>query len=143
MKKWSLTLKVFLILLGIGFLYVLIASIIRVSTGQIDMGMAVGRFIFGILISLIVAGFAAGITSVVVAVKEKRKPSIPLIVFLAGAVVAILYVLIRTLIRVDVGEITSEMAVFRFIIGSIFYVAGAGVLAGITKLVLAVKNLGK
>jgi hypothetical protein len=143
MKKWSLTLKVFLILLGIGFLYVLIASIIRVSTGQIDMGMAVGRFIFGILISLIVAGFAAGITSVVVAVKEKRKPSIPLIVFLAGAVVAILYVLIRTLIRVNVGEITSEMAVFRFIIGSIFYVAGAGVLAGITKLVLAVKNLGK
>jgi hypothetical protein len=105
--------------------------------------MAVGRFIFGILISLIVAGFAAGITSVVVAVKEKRKPSIPLIVFLAGAVVAILYVLIRTLIRVNLGEITSEMAVFRFIIGSILYVAGAGVLAGITKLVLAVKNLGK
>jgi hypothetical protein len=143
MNKWSLTLKVFLILLGIGFLYVLIASIIRVSTGQIDMGMAVGRFIFGILISLIVAGFAAGITSVVVAVKEKSKPSIPLIVFLAGAVVAILYVLIRTLIRVNVGEITSEMAVFRFIIGSILYVAGAGVLAGITKLVLAIKNLGK
>jgi len=143
MKKWSLTLKVFLILLGIGFLYVLIASIIRVSTGQIDMGMAVGRFIFGILISLIVAGFAAGITSVVVAVKEKRKLSIPLIVFLAGAVVAILYVLIRTLIRVNIGEITSEMAVFRFIIGSILYVAGAGVLAGITKLVLSIKNLGK
>jgi hypothetical protein len=143
MKKWSLTLKIFLILLGIGFLYVLIATIIRVSTGQIDIGMAVSRFVVGILITLIVAGFAAGITSVAVAITQKRRPSIPLIVFLAGALLAVLYVLIRTIIRVNVGEITTEMAVVRFIIGSILYVAAAGVLAGITKLVLAIKNLGK
>jgi hypothetical protein len=143
MKKWSLTLKIFLILLGIGFLYVLIATIIRFSTGQIDIGMAVSRFVVGILITLIVAGFAAGITSVAVAITQKRRPSIPLIVFLAGALLAVLYVLIRTIIRVNVGEITTEMAVVRFIIGSILYVAAAGVLAGITKLVLAIKNLGK
>jgi hypothetical protein len=143
MKKWSLTLKVFLIVLGIGFLYILIASIIRVSIGQIDTGMAVVRFIIGIIISLIVAGIAAGITSIAVAIKQKRKPSIPLIVFLAGAIAAILYVLIRTIIRVNTGEISTEVAVFRFIIGSIIYVAGAGILAGITKLVLSLKNLGK
>jgi hypothetical protein len=35
------------------------------------------------------------------------------------------------------------MAVVRFIIGSIIYVLGAGVIAGITALVLAIKKLGE
>ena len=143
MKKWSLTLKVFLIVLAIGVLYVLIRSIIRVSTGEIEIGMAVTRFTIGSIIGVAVAGIAAGITALVVAIKKKRKLSLPLIVFLIGAVVAILYVLVRTIIRVSTGEITSEMAVFRFIIGSIIYVLGAGVLAGITALVLAIKKLGE
>jgi hypothetical protein len=143
MKKWSWTLKVFLIVLAVAVLYVLVRTIIRVSTGEIETGMAVTRFLIGTIIGLVIAGIAAGITSLAVTIKQKKKLGIPLIVFLAGAVVAISYVLIRTLIRVNIGEITGGMAVFRFIIGSIMYVAAAGVLAGITKLVLALKNLGK
>ena len=143
MKKWSLTLKVFLIVLAIGVLYVLIATIIRASTGEIEIGMAVGRFVIGSLIAAIVAGFAAGITSLVVSIKQKKKLNLPLMVFLIGAVVAILYVLIRTIIRLNAGEIESNMVVPRFIIGSIMYVAGAGALAGITAIVVALKKLGE
>jgi len=143
MKKMSLPLKVFLIVLGVGVLYVLIASIIRVSIGQIAIGMAVTRFIIGSIISVAVAGIAAGITALVVAIRQKKKLSLPLIVFLIGATIAILYVLIRTIIRVSAGEISSEMAVIRFIIGSIMYVAAAGVIAGITALVIAIKKLGE
>jgi hypothetical protein len=142
MKKWSLTLKVFLILLAIGVLYVLVRSIIRVSTGEIEIGIAVTRFITGSIIAAAVAGIAAGITALAVAIKNKKKLSLPLIVFLIGAAVAILYVLIRTIIRVSIGEITSDMVVPRIIIGSIIYVAGAGVLAGITAIAVAVKKLG-
>jgi Ca2+/H+ antiporter len=143
MKKWSLPLKVFLIVFAIGFLYVLIASIVRVCVGQIEIGMAVTRFFIGSLIAASVAGIAAGITALVVAIKNKEKLSLPLIVFLIAATVAILYVLIRTIIRVSTGEIEIGMAVFRFIIGSIIYVLGAGVLAGITALVVAIKKLGE
>jgi len=143
MKKLSLPLKVFLIVLAVCVLYVLIASIVRVCIGQIAIDTAVTRFIIGSIIGVLVGGIAAGITALVVAIKQKKKLSIPLIVFLIGAVVAILYVLVRTIIRVSTGEITSEMAVFRFIIGSIIYVLGAGVLAGITALVLAIKKLGE
>ncbi|MCJ7515251.1 MAG: hypothetical protein MUO89_04665 [Dehalococcoidia bacterium] len=143
MKKWSLTLKVFLIVLAVGVLYVLIATIVRASTGEIEIGMAVGRFIIGSLIAAMVAGFAAGITSLVVSIKQKRKLNLPLMVFLIGAVVAILYVLIRTIIRVSAGEISSDMAMGRFIIGSIIFVSGAGVLAGITAVVVAIKKLGE
>jgi len=143
MKKLSLPLNVFLIATAACLLYVLIASIVRVCIGQIAIDMAVTRFFIGSIIGLVIAGIAAGITSLAVAIKQKKKLSIPLIVFLIGAVVAILYVLVRTIIRVSTGEITSEMAVFRFIIGSIIYVLGAGVLAGITALVLAIKKLGE
>jgi RsiW-degrading membrane proteinase PrsW (M82 family) len=143
MKKWSLTLKVFLIVFAIGFLYVLIASIVRVCVGQIEIGMAVQRFIIGNIIGASVAGIAAGITALVVAIKNKKKLSLPLMVFLIAAAVAILYVLIRTIIRVSSGEISTGMAVVRFIIGSIIYVLGAGVIAGITALVLAIKKLGE
>jgi len=143
MKKMSLPLKVFLIVLGVGVLCVLIASIVRVYIGQIAMDMAVIRFIVGSIISLVVAGIAAGITALVVAIRQKKKLSLPLLVFLIGAVLAVLYVLIRTIIRVSTGEISNEIAVIRFIIGSIMYVAGAGVLAGITALVLAIKKLGE
>jgi hypothetical protein len=142
MKKLSLTLKVFLIVLAVCVLYVLIASIVRVSIGQIASDMAVTRFIIGSIIGLVLAGIAAGITALVVAIKQKRKLSLPLMVFLIAAPVAILYVLIRTIIRVNTGEITTEMAVARFIIGSIMYVAGAGVIAGITAIVVAIKKLG-
>lgn len=143
MKKWSLTLKVFLIVLAVGVLYVLIATIVRASTGEIEIGMAIGRFIIGSLIAALVAGFAAGITSLVVSIKQKRKLNLPLMVFMIGAVVAILYVLIRTVIRVSTGEISRDMAVMRFIIGSIIYVLGAGVAAGITAIVVAIKKLGE
>jgi Ca2+/H+ antiporter len=143
MKKMSLTLKVFLIALAVCVLYVLIATIVRVSIGQIASDMAVTRFIIGSIISLVIAGIAAGITALVVAIKQKKKLSLPLKVFLIAAPVAILYVLIRTIIRVNTGEITTEMAVARFIIGSIMYVAGAGVIAGITAIVVAVKKLGE
>ena len=142
MKKMSLTLKVFLIVLAVCVLYVLIASIVRVSIGQIAGDMAVPRFIIGSIIGLVLAGIAAGITALVVAIKQKRKLSLPLMVFLIAAPIAILYVLIRTIIRVNTGEITTEMAVARFIIGSIMYVAGAGVIAGITAIVVAIKKLG-
>jgi MFS family permease len=143
MKKWSLSLKVFLGILAVGILYVLIATIVRLSSGQIDTGTAVTRFIVGALIGLVVAGFAAAITKLVVDFKNKKKLNIPLIVFLIGAVVAVLYVLVRTIIRVSTGEIDSDMAVVRFIIGSIMYVAGAGVLAGIAAIVIAIKKLGE
>jgi hypothetical protein len=143
MKKWSLPLKVFLIVFAIGFLYVLIASIVRVCVGQIEIGMAVQRFIIGNIIGASAAGIAAGITALVVAIKNKKKLSLPLMVFLIAAAVAILYVLIRTIIRVSSGEISTGMAVVRFIIGSIIYVLGAGVIAGITALVLAIKKLGE
>ena len=143
MKKMSLPLKVFLIVLGVGVLFVLIASIVRFSIGQIEMDMAVIRFIVGSIISLIVAGIAACITAIVVAIRQKKKLNIPLMVFLIGAIIAVLYVLIRTIIRVSTGEISTEIAVIRFIIGSIMYVAGAGVLAGITAIVVAIKKLGE
>lgn len=143
MKKMGLPLKVFLIALAVCVLYVLIATIVRVSAGQIETGMAVARLIIGSLISLISAGIAAAITGLVVAFKSKKKLNIPLIVFLIGAVVAVLYVLVRTIIRAYTGEITNDAAIFRFIIGSIMYVAGAGVAAGIAALVLAMKKLGE
>ena len=143
MKKMSLPLKVFLIVLGVGVLFILIAGIVRYNTGQIAMDRAVIRLIVGIILSLIAAGFATCITAIVVAFRQKRKLNIPLIVFLIGAVVAVLYVLIRTIIRVSTGEITTDMAFIRFIIGSVMYVAGAGVLAGIAALVLAFKKLGE
>lgn len=143
MKKWSLPLKVFLIVFAIGFLYVLIASIVRVCVGQIEIGMAVQRFIIGNIIGASAAGIAAGITALVVAIKNKKKLSLPLMVFLIAAAVAILYVLIRTIIRVSSGEISTGMAVVRFIIGSIIYVLGAGVIAGITAVVVAIKKLGE
>ncbi len=50
MKKWSLTLKVFVIVAAVILLYVLIASIVRASIGQISILRAVIRFIiFGLI----------------------------------------------------------------------------------------------
>ena len=143
MKKWSLTLKVFLIVLAIGVLYVLIRSIIRVSTGEIEIGMAVTRFIIGSIISALIAGIAAGITALVVAIKKKKKLSLTLMAFLIVAAVGILYVLIRSIIRVSTGEISSGMAVMRFSIGSIISVLAAGIAAGITAVAVAIKKLGE
>ena len=70
MKKMSLPLKVFLIVLAVCVLYVLIASIVRVCIGQIAIDMAVTRFILGSIIGALVAGIAAGITALVVALKK-------------------------------------------------------------------------
>jgi hypothetical protein len=70
MKKWSLTLKVFLILLAIGVLYVLVRSIIRVSTGEITSDMVVPRIIIGSIMYVAGAGVLAGITTLAVAVKK-------------------------------------------------------------------------
>jgi len=143
MKKWSLTLKVFLIVLAVSVLYVLIASIVRVAVGQVAVDMALTRFITGSLIGLLIAGIAAGITALVVAIKNKKKLSPTLIVFLTVLVVGVLYVLIATIVRVRIGQIETNMAVVRFVIGSIIAVVGAGVAAGITALVMAIKKLGQ
>jgi len=71
MKKWSLTLKVFVIVAAVCLLYVLIASIARVSIGQISIIRAVIRFIiFGLIGGSIIGGIAAGITALVVAIKK-------------------------------------------------------------------------
>jgi uncharacterized membrane protein len=71
-----------------------------------------------------------------------KKWSLTLKVFLILLAIGVLYVLVRSIIRVSIGEITSDMVVPRIIIGSIMYVAGAGVLAGITTLAVAVKKPG-
>lgn len=147
MKKMSLPLKVFLIVLAVGILYVLIASIVRVSIGQIEIRMAVARFISGSLIAVSAAILAAGIAALVVVIKnikKKQKLNLPLMVFLIAAAVGILYVLIRTIMRVYSGEITTDIAVIRYIIGSVIYgLVPGGVAAGITALVLAIKKLGE
>lgn len=71
MKKWSLTLKVFVIVAAVCLLYILIASIIRVSIGQISILRAVIRFILlGLVGGSLVGGIAAGITALVVAIKK-------------------------------------------------------------------------
>lgn len=73
-KKWSLTLKVFLIVLAVCILYILIASIVRVSIGQISILRAVVRFIiFGLVGGSVVGGIAAGITALVVAIRKLDK----------------------------------------------------------------------
>ncbi len=144
MKKMSLPLKVFLIVLAVCVLYVLIASIVRVSIGQIASDMAVTRFIIGSIIGLVLAGIAAGITALVVAIKNKKKLSLPLKVFLIVAAVCILYVLTASIVRVYVGEITTDRAVVRFIIFGI--IGGSlvgGIAAGTTALVVAIKKLGE
>jgi len=144
MKKWSLTLKVFLSVLAVAILYVLIASIVRVSMGQIEIGMAVTRFFIGSIIGVLVAGIAAGITAIVVAIRKKKKFSLPLKVFLIVAAVCILYVLIASIVRVYVGEISISRAVIRFIIfGLIGGSLVGGVAAGITALAVAIKKLGE
>ena len=142
MKKWSLTLKVFLIVLAICVLCELIASIVRVCVGQMDIGMAATRFIVGSILGVLVAGIAAGITALVVDIK-KKKLSLTLKVFLIVAVVCILYVLIASIVRVSIGQIEFDRAVIRFIIGSILGVLVAGIAAGITALVVAIKKLGE
>ena len=144
MKKWSLPLKVFLIVLAVCVLYVLIASIVRVYIGQIAIDMAVTRFTIGSIIGVLVAGIAAGITALVVAIKKKKKLSLTLKVFLIVAAACILYVLIASIVRVYVGEITITRAVVRFIIFGI--IGGSlvgGIAAGIAALVVAIKKLGE
>ena len=142
MKKWSLTLKVFLIVLAIGVLYVLIRSIIRVSTEEIEIGRAVGRFITGIIIAATGAGITAAITSLVVSIKQKRKLNLPLLVFLIALAIGVLYVVIASIVRRSIGQIPSYMFMPRIIFGSIFSALGAGVAAGITAFVVAIKKLG-
>jgi hypothetical protein len=74
MKKWSLTLKVFLIALAVCVLFVLVASIIKVSMGQISILRAIARFIIlGLIGGSIIGGIAAGITAIVVAIKKLGK----------------------------------------------------------------------
>lgn len=143
MKKWSLTLKVFLIALAVCILYVLIASIVRIYTGQIAIDTAVIRFIIGSIGGIILAGVAAVITALVLDIQKKRKLSLTLRVFYIIFAVCVLFVLIADIVRVSVGQLASEMVVISFIIGSTGGVLVAGIAAGITKFVLAIKNLGK
>jgi MFS family permease len=143
MKKWSLTLKVFLIVLAIGVIYVLIRSIIRFSTGEIEIGMAVARFLIGSVIAAYVAGIAASITALVQDIRKKQKLSLTLKVFLIAFVVCVLLVPIATVLRVRIGQIPSNRAVMLFIIDNIIGILIAGIAAGITALVVAIKRLGE
>lgn len=142
MKKWSLTLKVFLIVLAIGVLYVLIASIIRVSTGEIDMSRAVGRFIFGSVIAAYAAGIAASITALVLDIRKKKRMSLALKVFLIAFLACVLLVPVETFVRVHIGQILRYRAVMYLIIDNVIGILGAGIAAGITALVIAIKKLG-
>ena len=142
MKKWSLPLKVFLIVLAVFILYVLIAGIIRVSTGQVEAYMAVIRFVVGCMGGAILAGVAAAITALVLDFSRKKKLSLTLEVFYIAFVVCVLFVLIAGIIRVFLGQYTYDQTVVRFIIGSIGGILIAGIAAGIAALAGAIKNLG-
>jgi hypothetical protein len=143
MKNWSLTLLVFLIVLAIGILYVLIRSVIRVSTGEIEIGMAVTRFIIGSVIAAYAAGVAASITALVQDIRKKQKLSLTLKVFLIVFLVCVLLAPIVTIVRVRIGQISSDMAVMILIIDNIIGILVAGIAAGITALAQAIKKLGE
>jgi len=143
MKKWSLTLKVFLIVLSIGILYVLVASIVRVGIGQIEINEAVIRFFSGSIITAYAAGVAASITALVQDIRKKQKLSLILKVFLIAFVACVLLVPIVIIVRVRSGQIESDMAVIIFIIDNIIGLLVSGVAAGITALVVAIKKLGE
>jgi len=142
MKKWSWPLKIFLIIFVIAILYVLIATIIRLTTGEIEAGRALIRFIIGIALGAAIAGIAAAVTSVVVNAMNKRKPNLTLIVFLSVLAAGILYVGIASIIRVRIGQVSPALVPLRFVIGSFLAAAAAGLAAGITAIVVAVKKLG-
>lgn len=71
MKKWSLPLKVFVIVASIFLLLVLTRNTMRVVIGDLPIIRAVIRFIIvGIAGGSILGGIAAGITALVVAIKK-------------------------------------------------------------------------
>jgi len=142
MRKWSLPLKIFLIILAVGVLYVLIRSVIRVSTEEMEIGRAVGRFIFGSVIAAYAAGIAASITALVLDIRKKEKLSLALKVFLIIFLACALLVPVETYVRVHIGQILKYRAVMYLIIDTMIGILVAGVAAGITALVVAVKKLG-
>jgi len=74
MKKLSLPLKVFLIILAVFVLFFLVASILRVTIGHLTLVRAIIRFVlFGLIGGSIVGGIGAGITAVVVAARKLGK----------------------------------------------------------------------
>ena len=143
MKKWSLPTKVFLIAFAVFILYVLIAGIVRFFTGQVEAYMAVIRFVVGAMGGAILAGVAAAITALVLDFTKKKKLSLMLRVFYIVFIVCVLFVLIAGIIRLFMGQYTYDRTVVRFIIGSIGGVLIAGIAAGITALVVAIKKLGE
>ena len=142
MKKWSWPLKIFLIIFVIAILYVLIATIIRFTSGEVEASRALIRFIIGTALGAAIAGIAAAVTSVVVNAINKRKPNLPLIIFLSVLAAGILYVGIASIIRVRIGQVSPALVPLRFVIGSFMVAVVAGVAAGITAIVTAVKKLG-
>jgi len=142
MKKWGWPLKVFLVIFVIAVLYVLIATVIRFTSGEIEASRAVARFLIGTALGAAIAGIAAAVTSVVIDAINKRKPNLTLIIFLSVLAAGILYVGIASIIRVRIGQVSPALVPLRFIIGSFLAAVVAGVAAGITAIVMAVKKLG-
>jgi hypothetical protein len=67
MKKWSMPLKVFVIVAGIFLLLVLTRNVVRVVMGDLSVIRAVIRFIIG---GSILGGIAAGITALVISLRK-------------------------------------------------------------------------
>jgi hypothetical protein len=143
MKKWSLTLKVFLGVLAAGVLYVLIATIVRLLIGEIEIIRAVIRFIIGSIIAAYAAGIAASITALIQDMRKKQKLSLTLKVFLIAFLFFVVLVPIVTIIRVHIGQISTYRFVPALVIDNIIGVLVAGLAAGITALVMAIKKLGQ
>lgn len=71
MKKWSMPLKVFVIVAGVFFLLVLTRNIVRVVIGDLPVARAAIRFIIGGIVGgSILGGIAAGITALVISLRK-------------------------------------------------------------------------
>ncbi|MBM3148446.1 MAG: hypothetical protein FJ008_01575 [Chloroflexi bacterium] len=71
MKKWSMPLKVFVIVASVFLLLVLTRNIVRVVIGDITVVRAVIRFIIGGIVGgSILGGIAAGITALVMNLRK-------------------------------------------------------------------------
>ena len=71
MKKWSVPLKVFVIVASVFLLLVLTRNIVRVVMEDLTIGRAVVRFIVGGIVGgSILGGIAAGITALVINLKK-------------------------------------------------------------------------
>ena len=71
MKKWSMPLKVFVVVAGVFLLLVLTRNVVRVVMGDLSVARAVIRFVIGGIIGgSILGGIAAGITALVISLRK-------------------------------------------------------------------------